>query len=577
MSEYKAPVGEYDFLLRHVVDAQHVLDVTTGGEVGLDDVREVLGHAGTFASEVLDPLNAIGDRAGNTLTDGKVTTAPGFTEAYKAFAEAGWVGIGLPREAGGDGMPGVVTTGVNEIWAAANMAFSLGPGLSVGAAQALLTAASDEIKKTYLPPLASGRWTGTMNLTEPQSGTDLAGIRTTARPRQDGSWAIKGQKIFITWGDHDLTENIVHLVLARTEGAPEGLGGLSLFVVPKFLLNADGTPGERNTVHTVSLEHKLGIHASPTCVLDHDDATGWLVGTKHRGLEAMFVMMNLARVGVAAQGLSLSDRAFQRAEAYAAERVQGSVAGRPAGTPIAEHPDVRRLLLSMRSTISAMRAFQVQVAAWLDVAGARQADSAEAFQLADFFVPILKGWLTENSVQITSDGIQVHGGMGFIEETGAAQYLRDVRILPIYEGTTAIQANDLTRRKLARDGGATAEAVYAMIEASLEPLRRHDHPVAKRTVERLDLAIASGREATAALLRQAKDNPRDMLAGGVPYLMQWGLLAGGWMHARILTAALDLPEDADTARRILDADFYGAHSLSRTHSLTDVIQAGEIV
>ncbi|MEH0421218.1 acyl-CoA dehydrogenase [Streptomyces sp. B21-083] len=575
MSGYKAPVGEYDFLLRHVIDGQHVLDATTGGEVDLDDIREVLSHAGTFASEVLDPLNAIGDRAGNTLTDGKVTTAPGFTEAYKAFAEGGWAGIGLPREAGGEGMPSVVTTAVTEIWSAANMAFAVGPGLTAGAAYALSAAASDEIKKVYLPPLASGRWTGTMNLTEPQSGTDLAGIRTIARPRPDGSWAIKGQKIFISWGDHDLTENIVHLVLARTEGAPEGLGGLSLFVAPKFFPTADGGLGERNTVHTVSLEHKLGIHASPTCVLDYDDATGWLVGAQNRGLEAMFVMMNAARLGVAAQGLGGSDRAFQRAEAYAAERVQGSVAGRPAGTPIAEHPDVRRLLLSMRSTTSAMRALQVQVSAWLDLARAEQ--SAEAFQLADFFVPILKGWLTENSVQITSDGIQVHGGMGFIEETGAAQYLRDVRILPIYEGTTAIQANDLTRRKLARDGGATAEAAYALVEASLEPLRRHDHPVAKRTVERLDLAIASGREATAALLRQAKNNPRDMLAGGVPYLTQWGLLAGGWMHARILTAALDLPEDADTARRLLDADFYGAHSLSRIDSLTDVIQAGEIV
>ncbi|MFD5228687.1 acyl-CoA dehydrogenase [Streptomyces qaidamensis] len=575
MSSYKAPVGEFDFLLRHVIDGQHILDVTTGGEVDLDDVREVLGHAGTFASEVLDPLNPIGDRAGNTLTDGKVTTAPGFTEAYKAFAEGGWAGIGLPREAGGEGMPSVVTEAVHEIWSAANMAFSLGPGLSVGAAYALHTAASDNIKKVYLPPLVSGRWTGTMNLTEPQSGTDLAGIRTIARPRPDGSWAIKGQKIFITWGDHDLTENIVHLVLARTEDAPEGLGGLSLFVVPKFLPTADGGLGERNTVHTVSLEHKLGIHASPTCVLDYDDATGWLVGARHRGLEAMFVMMNAARVGVATQGLGGSDRALQRAEAYAAERVQGKVTGRPAGTPIAEHPDVRRLLLSMRSTVSVMRALQLQVAAWLDLA--RGGQSAEAFQLADFFVPILKGWLTENSVQITSDAIQVHGGMGFIEETGAAQYLRDVRILPIYEGTTAIQANDLTRRKVARDGGATAEAAYALIEASLEPLRRHDHPVAKRTVERLDAAIASSREAAAILLRQSKDNPRDMLAGGVPYLTQWGLLAGGWMHARILAAALDLPEDADTARRVLDADFYGVHSLSRIPSLTDVIQAGEIV
>ena len=575
MADYKAPVAEYDFLLRRVLNAQPVLDSVTGGDVDLDDVSEILGHAGTLASEVIEPLNAIGDRSGNALTDGRVTTAPGFTEAYKAYAEGGWVGIGLPREAGGDGMPAVVTAALNEIWSAANMAFSLGPGLSVGAAYAVFTAASEELKQLYLPPLVSGRWTGTMNLTEPQSGTDLAGIRTIARPRPGGTWVVKGQKIFVTWGDHDLTENIVHLVLARTEGAPAGLAGLSLFLVPKYLPRSDGTLGERNAVHTVSVEHKLGIHASPTCVLDYDNATGWLVGNLHRGLEAMFVMMNVARVGVATQGLGVADRAYQRAAAYAAERVQGSVEGRPAGTPIAEHPDVRRLLLSMRSTVSAMRALQLQVAVWLDVARAQRA--AEASALADFFVPILKSWLTENSVQIANDGIQVHGGTGFIEETGAAQYLRDARILPIYEGTTAIQANDLTRRKLTRNNGAIAHAAYALVESTVQSLTGHDHPVAQRTVQRLQAALVSAREATVTLLAQAKDNPRDLLAGGVPYLTQWGLLAGGWMHARILAAALDAPEDSDTARRALDADFYGAHYLSRIPSLTEAIRAGEIV
>jgi alkylation response protein AidB-like acyl-CoA dehydrogenase len=575
VADYKAPVAEYDFLLRRVLDAQPVLDSVTGGDVDLDDVSEILGHAGTLASEVIEPLNAIGDRSGNALTDGRVTTAPGFTEAYKAYAEGGWVGIGLPREAGGDGMPAVVTAALNEIWSAANMAFSLGPGLSVGAAYAVFTAASEELKQLYLPPLVSGRWTGTMNLTEPQSGTDLAGIRTIARPRPGGTWAVKGQKIFVTWGDHDLTENIVHLVLARTKDAPAGLAGLSLFLVPKYLPRSDGTLGERNAVHTVSVEHKLGIHASPTCVLDYDNATGWLVGNLHRGLEAMFVMMNVARVGVATQGLGVADRAYQRAAAYAAERVQGSVEGRPAGTPIAEHPDVRRLLLSMRSTVSAMRALQLQVAVWLDVARAQRV--AEASALADFFVPILKSWLTENSVQIANDAIQVHGGTGFIEETGAAQYLRDARILPIYEGTTAIQANDLTRRKLTRNNGAIAHAAYALVESTVQSLTGHDHPVAQRTVQRLQAALVSAREATVTLLAQAKDNPRDLLAGGVPYLTQWGLLAGGWMHARILAAALDAPEDSDTARRALDADFYGAHYLSRIPSLTEAIRAGEIV
>jgi hypothetical protein len=575
MTDYKAPVGEYDFLLRHLVDGEHVLSVTTGGEVGLDDVRELLGHAGTFASEVLDPLNAIGDRVGNRMYEDGVVTAPGFVDAYKAFAEGGWVGLGLPKAIGGEGLPAVANSAFNEIWGASNMAFSLGSGLSVGAAYALFTAGSDEVKQTYLPKLVSGEWTGTMDLTEPQSGTDLAGIRTIARRRGDGSWAVKGQKIFITWGDHDLTDNIVHLVLARTQGAPEGLGGLSLFVVPKYIPHADGELRERNAVKTVSFEHKLGIHASPTCVLEYEDATGWLVGAEHQGLMAMFVMMNVARVGVATQGLGVADRAFQRAEAYAAVRIQGKVAGRGPGAPIAEHPDVRRLLISMRSTITAMRALLVQVSAWLDLAAAER--SAADHELAEFFVPILKGWLTENSVQLTSDAIQVHGGMGFIEETGAAQHLRDVRILPIYEGTTAIQANDLTRRKLARDGGAAAVAAYALVEESIAPLRGHGHPVAQRTADRLERALASARSAAETLIRQAKDNPRDMLAGGVPYLMQWGILAGGWMHARILVAALDEPDNADTARRILDADFYGAHQLSRIPSLTEAIEAGEIV
>ncbi|WP_258402433.1 MULTISPECIES: acyl-CoA dehydrogenase [unclassified Streptomyces] len=568
-------MAEYDFLLRHVIDAQGVLDASTGGDVDLDDIREILGHAGALASEVIEPLNTVGDRSGNTLTDGRVATAPGFPEAYRAYAEGGWVGIGLPREAGGDGMPAVVTAAVNEIWSAANIAFSLGPGLSVGAAYAVFASASKDLKELYLPPLVSGRWTGTMNLTEPQSGTDLAGIRTLARPRPDGTWGVNGQKIFITWGDHDLTENIVHLVLSRTEGAPDGLGGLSLFVVPKYLPLSDGSPGERNSVHTVSVEHKLGIHASPTCVLDYEDATGWLIGDLHRGLQAMFVMMNVARFGVATQGLGVADRAYQRAAAYAAERVQGRVEGRPLGTPIAEHPDVRRLLLSMRSTISAMRVFQLQVAAWLDLARAHQ--DAEAFALADFFVPILKGWITENAVQIANDGIQVHGGTGFIEETGAAQHLRDARILPIYEGTTAIQANDLTRRKLVRNNGTTAQAAYALVETAVQSLARHDHPVAQHTVHRLQAALASAREATAALLEQAEDNPRDTLASGVPYLTQWGLLAGGWMHARIVAAALDTPENPDTARRLMEADFYGAHHLSLIPSLTEAIRAGEIV
>jgi alkylation response protein AidB-like acyl-CoA dehydrogenase len=575
MAAYRAPIREYDFLLRNLVDGEQILALATRGEVSLDEVLELLGHAGAFGTEVLEPLNAVGDRMGNTLAFDEVATAPGFGAAYKAFADGGWVGLGLPKAIGGEGLPSVATGAFNEIWGGANLAFSLGPGLTLGASLALSHAASDHLKRTYLPKLVTGEWAGTMNLTEPQSGTDLAGLRTTARPREDGTWAVKGQKIFITWGDHDLTDNIVHLVLARTEGAPEGLGGLSLFVVPKYIPDAGGSLHVRNAVRTVSLERKLGIHASPTCVLDYQDATGWLVGEQHQGLRAMFVMMNGARVGVATSGLAVAERAFQRADAYAAERVQGKVVGRPVGAPIAEHPDVRRLLLSMRSTISAMRALHVQVSAWLDLSAA--ADSATDRELAEFFVPILKGWLTENSVRIASDALQVHGGAGFIEETGAAQHLRDARILPIYEGTTAIQANDLTRRKLARDEGSVAYAVHALIEDAIAPLRGHDHPVARRTADRLERALASSRSATKTLIAQARDNPRDLLVGGVPYLEQWGILAGGWMHARILSATLEGPQGADADRRILDADFYGAHHLSRIPSLTEAIEAGEII
>ncbi|MBE9376335.1 acyl-CoA dehydrogenase [Saccharopolyspora sp. HNM0983] len=571
---YRAPASDYDFLLRYVIDGAGILKATTDDEVTLDDVTDVLGHAGTLAADLLAPLNAPGDRVGSKLENDGVTTPPGFTEAYKTFAEGGWTSLGVPASIGGGGMPRIVANAAGEFWSAANTAFSLCPGLSQGAIAACHAHARDELRQTYVPPLVSGRWTGTMNLTEPQAGTDLAAIRTSAQALDDGAWSITGQKIFITWGDHDLAENIVHLVLARTPDAPTGLGGLSLFLVPKYLPDPDGRPGERNRVQTVSLEHKLGIHASPTCVLDYENATGFLVGQQNQGLAAMFVMMNQARLGIAVQGIGLADRAYQQAHAYAAERVQGRVTGRPAGTPIAEHPDVRRLLLSMSSAISAMRGLSTQVSAWIDRANTGHAEAHDA-DLVEFFVPIIKGWASEACVQITSDAVQVHGGMGFIEETGAAQYYRDARILPIYEGTTAIQANDLLGRKLLRDNGATAETALALIEASVATARAAEHPVAHRLADRLAAAVEAVRHSTRTILARA-DSPRDAFAGGVSYLQQWGLLAGGWMHARMLVAALGAAEDSASPRRIREADGFATAHLSQVHSLGESITAGEI-
>jgi hypothetical protein len=404
-----------------------------------------------------------------------------------------------------------------------------------------------------------------MDLSEPQAGTDLAAIRTIARPQADGTWKVSGQKIFISWGDHDLTENVVHLVLARTPDAPPGVGGLSLFVVPKFLPLADGTLGERNAVNCVSLERKLGLRASPTCVMDYDGATGFLVGEQHRGLRAMFIMMNAARMASGIQGLAVAELAFQKARAYAGERVQGRVIGREPGTPIAEHPDVRRLLLSMASGLSAMRALAVQTAAWLDLSD----------PLGQMFLPVLKGWLTETGVEIASDAIQVHGGTGYVEETGVAQQLRDARIMPIFEGTTAVQANHLVSRLLARDSGATAFGTLDLIDGTREVLAALAHPTATRLARRLESSASLLRAATLHLL-DGGEHPRDMHAAAVPYLHMWGLLAGGWMHGRIVCASLE-SADESSDRRLLEADFYGVHYLSRLLGLAEVVQSGEIV
>ena len=571
-SVYTPPVEDYAFLFTDAFGVDLVARAT-GGELTAEDATEIIAGAGEFAASVIAPLEVTGDAVGARLENGQVHLPDGFAAAYRAFVEAGWVTAEAPVSAGGDGLPGAVRAGLGEIWNASNAAFALCWLLTAGQIHALDAAASDQIRETYLAKLVSGEWTGTMNLTEPEAGTDLGAIRTIATPRDDGSWAIRGQKIFITWGDHDIAENIVHLVLARTPGAPDGAKGLSLFVAPKFLVNDDGTLGERNAVTTVAIEHKLGIHGSPTCVLSYEDATGYLVGEVGGGLAGMFVMMNSARAGMGFQATGIADRAYQQASAYAAERLQGGVLERPAGTPIAEHPDVRRLLVSMSSQIFAMRALGVYVGDLLDRADA----DGSLTKLAEFFVPILKGWTTEDAIEVTSKAIQVYGGMGFIEETGAAQHYRDVRITTIYEGTTAIQSNDLVGRKVLRDGGATVSQLLGRIEETVSSLRAFDHAVAARTADRLERAVEASRRATADVLGFA-DSPRDVYAVSVPYLMLLGTLAGGWMHALAVAAVLRHGALSETdASRLTSADFYGAHHLPRVHALAETVAGGEIV
>ncbi|WP_298040218.1 acyl-CoA dehydrogenase [uncultured Microbacterium sp.] len=563
---YIPPVADYAFLYGELFGRDIVSDAS-GGAITADDAVEIIAGAGEFAAEMLAPLDRAGDQIGARLEDGEVRLPNGFAEAYRALVESGWVSATAPDTAGGDGLPESVGAGLGEIWNSANMAFALCWMLGTGAIHALDAAASEDLRETYLTKLVSGEWTGTMNLTEPEAGTDLGAIRTLATPRGDGSYAITGQKIFITWGDHDIAENIVHLVLARTPGAPEGAKGLSLFVAPRRLVNADGSLGERNAITTVALEHKLGIHASPTCVLAYEDATGYLVGELHGGLAGMFVMMNSARVGMGHQATGISERALQGATAYAAGRLQGPVIGRPAGTPIAGHPDVARILRSMSSQTFAMRALSVHVGDLFD----RAAAGEDVLRLAELFVPILKGWASEETLRVTSDGIQVYGGMGFIDETGAAQHYRDARIIPIYEGTTAIQANDLIGRKVIRDGGATVSGLLEAIAETAATVRETDAVIA----DALDRAVAAARRATESLISFGAG--RDSSSVAVPYLMLLGTLAGGWMHALavIAVAAHDTAHDDDADRKT-DARFYIAHHLPRVHALAETVAAGEI-
>ena len=567
-----------------LADMRLVLDAVGGlsGEAA-ELAGPVLEEAARFAASELDPLNQPGDRTGSVLENGIVRTPTGFREAYRQYIEGGWMGLAVDTEHGGQGLPSALSTPVVEMLNSACMGWALCPLLSAGAIDMLAAHGSTEQKQLYLAKLVSGEWTGTMNLTEPQAGSDLGALRTRAVPQKDERWGehyrITGQKIFITYGDHDLTDNIIHMVLARTPGAPPGSRGISLFLVPKFLPDGEGRPGERNDLRPLRLEEKLGIHASPTCVMSYGEgegAVGWRIGDENRGLEAMFTMMNSERLGVGVQGVAIAERAYQQARDYARTRVQGAPIGMPrdsgAAPPIVYHPDVRRMLLWMRAATEAMRALAYLAAAAIDAGRATTGEAQfRAQRRADLLIPVVKAWCTDLGVEVASTGIQVHGGMGYIEETGAAQYLRDARIAPIYEGTNGIQANDLVGRKLGRDRGEAARELIAEMRASLGEL---DAPELAALRQRLTDATAALDTATAYLVTA---EPALAAAGSVPYLHLCGTVLGGWLMARVAAVALQRHDAGLSAAKLATARFYAEHFLARAQAYLPAVMGGATV
>ncbi|WP_312434844.1 acyl-CoA dehydrogenase [Janthinobacterium sp.] len=582
---YQAPLKDMLFVMNELAGLAEIHTLPGCEDATPDTAEAVLEENAKFCGGVVAPLNWPSDKEPSFWHDGQVTTSKGFKEAFKAYGEAGWQGVQHPTEFGGQGLPKLLATPCIEMLNSASISFALVALLSDGAIEALLTAGSDEQKATYLEKLVSGQWTGTMNLTEPQAGSDLAAVRTRAVPQGDGTYKVFGTKIFITYGEHDLSDNIVHLVLARTPDAPPGVKGISLFIVPKFLVNADGSLGERNDAHCVSIEHKLGIKASPTAVLqfgDHGGAIGTLVGEENRGLEYMFIMMNAARFGVGLQGIGLAERAYQQAVAFAKDRVQSrDLAGSAGPVSIIHHPDVRRMLMSMRSQTEAARALAYVGAAISDVAHHHPDAQVRADSLAtyEYLVPIIKGWSTEMSQDVTRDGVQVHGGMGFIEETGAAQHYRDAKILTIYEGTTAIQANDLVGRKTVRDGGAVAKSIVAQVratEAQLGELSGADFQAMQRHLAEGSAALEAVVEYVVANM---KTDIKAVFAGSVPYLKLAGIVLGGWQMARAAVAAQQkLGEGSGDAAfynaKISTARFFADHILSQAPGLRATIIDG---
>jgi len=583
---YRAPVKDMLFCMTELAGLDALARLPGFEDAGADTAQAVLEECARFNEEVIAPLNVTGDTQPSTWKDGAVATTPGFKEAFRAFGEGGWQGLQHPVAHGGQGLPKTIGAACSEMLNSANLSFALCPMLTDGAIEAILTAGTEAQQAQYLPKMISGQWTGTMNLTEPQAGSDLALVRTRAEPQGDGSYRLFGTKIFITYGEHDLAENIVHLVLGRVAGAPEGVKGISLFLCPKCLPNADGSLGARNDVHCVSIEHKLGIKASPTAVLQFGEsqgAVGWLVGEENRGLETMFVMMNAARYAVGVQGVAVAERAYQKAAAYARERIQsrpvdGSL---PGSAPIIHHPDVKRMLMTMRAITEACRAVATVAAAAYDAAHAHpDADTRRQNQaFYEFLVPLVKGYSTEASLTVTSLGVQVHGGMGFIEETGAAQYYRDARILTIYEGTTAIQANDLVGRKTARDGGQVARSIAQQVAATEAALVRRQSAAARSMARRLGAAREAFLGVVDFVVGHVKSNPNEVFAGSVPYLMLAGNVVAGWQMARaLLVAEQQLADGAGDApflqAKVATARFYAEHLLSQAPATRDAIVEG---
>jgi len=595
---YVTPLQDFRFTLKALAGLDEILKLPGFEEVTPDLVDAILDENARFVEQAIVPLNVPGDTQPPRWDDGQVTTTPGFKQGFADYAASGWQGLQHPPQWGGQGLPKLVAVAPGENIQAASLAFSLCPMLTDGVIEALLTVGTDAQRQAYVPNLIAGKWTGTMNLTEPQAGSDLAQVATRAVPQGDGSYRLSGQKIFITYGEHDLAENIIHLVLARTPDAPPGVKGISLFIVPKFLVNDDGSLGARNDVWCASLEHKLGIHGSPTAVLLYgsgkgdagEGAVGYLVGEQNRGLEYMFIMMNAARYAVGQQGIGVSERAYQHALAYARERVQGrAVEGSAGPVAIVRHPDVQRMLLTMRALTEAARAVSFVAAAAHDK-GIHHPDAevrARNRAFYEYLVPIVKGFSTESAVEVASLGIQVHGGMGFIEETGAAQYYRDARILPIYEGTTAIQANDLVGRKTLRDGGATA---YACIAAMRDTLKALDAAAGRAQPDdraglsllrgNLDQAIQAYEGAVAFILEHAQSNIRAIYAASVPYLMLAGIVHGGWQMARAALACHQQLAEGTTdpfyRTKLSTALFYGAQILPRALALSAAARAGDV-
>jgi len=577
---YRAPVADMLFVMKELAGLEAVSKLPGFEEAGLDTAQAVLEECARFNEQVVAPLDRAGDTDPSSWKDGVVKTTPGFKAAFRQFAEGGWQGLQHPSQFGGQGLPKTIGAACSEMLNSANLSFALCPLLTDGAIEALLTAGTPDQQEQYIPKMIGGDWTGTMNLTESQAGSDLSLVRTRAEPQPDGSFRLFGTKIFITYGEHDMADNIVHLVLARVTGAPEGVKGISLFICPKVL--ADGT---RNDVHCVSIEHKLGIKASPTAVLQYGDkggAVAHLIGQENRGLEYMFIMMNAARYAVGMQGIAVAERAYQKAVAYARERVQsrpvdGSM---PRAAPIIHHPDVKRMLMTMRAFTEGCRAMALVGAAAYDAAHAHPDKETrqrnEAFY--EFMVPLIKGYSTEMSLEVASLGVQVHGGMGFIEETGAAQHLRDAKILTIYEGTTAIQANDLIGRKTARDGGTVARAIAAQIETTEGELAKSKSEHAAAVLKRLRAARQAFTDVVAFVVERGKNDPNAVFAGSVPYLMLAGNLMAGWQMARALLVAeqrVAAGEQTDFMRaKVHTARFYADHILSRVPGVRDSIVDG---